>query len=1235
MKLNTIFPILCVALAAGFAPVVLGQSTTSYYLDVNGTTPGFGNPDGLTIDWTETDWTTDPTGVAAPAALPTWYSGGNFYPSQLVFGYPGTTGISNSTFTVTANGPMIAGVVFNAPCSVNLETFNVFNFLAPETWVVPAGSTFSIAQEYANWAFTTTTIYGGGTINFNCNDVGRNAGTFIQDMTNGTVNLTDAYVDSGVAQASYELLAGTLNFSTANAASAIGGVAPAGTQVFNLAGGVVDNTSGSPLTLTLGNASFQIGGSFAFAGSSSLDFGGNAANLGMVTPTITVSNNTLEFDGPLTNSAGLTVAGAGTLLLTAANTYSGNTTISGGTLALSGSGSISDSPQIGIAAGATFDVSSSGWSGSGSQMLSGAGISGTGTVNAGGQSVTLNSGDGLSFQAAGGGSTSVGKINVAGASGALNLNNNTVTINVSGSQLTAGTNILLTVAGTLNGTANSTPVFTGPGLVTGSGARIVTTSGSPGSLVLVVTNTPHGSTASTTSVARTTGSSSEIYGGQLTFKATVTGTSTSPTGNVIFKDAGNNLAIMALTPGTAPVSTATYTEYTTLNVAGSPHSIAAYYQGDSTYNTSDSSASPVAQTITSKPLTYSGLTAGAASYNGTNLATLGGTAVFQPAEASGTGSTSDGIPYNVDAVTAGGTATGVLASKNIGAQPVAVTGVTVTGTGAANYSVVQQTGLVETVTNKLLAVTGLSINITNPPALTGTAALLAPEAGGLGTGGDGTPYAGESVSVTGTPVGTYATNSAPFNLVVNVSGLSLTGANAANYVLEQPYVLNGPTANGQAYYIDVNGSNPGTGFGDPSGTIDWSDADWTTDPTANSPTEALPPLYDPNTFAYNPLQLTFGYSGTTGISNDTFTVTSYQDIAGVVFNAPCTCTLQTFGIFSFGPPQAWSVPTGSTFNIAQNYANWAFTSVLMLGGGTINFDCNDVGRNAGNFIQDMPGGTVNLTDAYLDTGTAQANYQLLNGTLNFSTATSDDALAGPGGARYFNISGGVVDNTSGSAMTLSLGAATCQIGGSFAFAGSSSLDFGTGPVSLGTLTPTITVSNNTLEFDGTISGTAGLTKAGAGTLLLTAANAYTGNTTVNGGILDIAQATLPTNSTITVASGATLQMDFAGTATVNDLVLNGVDQPAGTYSAATSSPYLAGTGSLKVLGIVAPATITGTTSSGNQFVLNWPTGQGWLLQSNSVGLTNPNGWITVTGATPPFTNIVNKSARAVFYRLKN
>ena len=43
----------------------------------------------------------------------------------------------------------------------------------------------------------------------------------------------------------------------------------------------------------------------------------------------------------------------------------------------------------------------------------------------------------------------------------------------------------------------------------------------------------------------------------------------------------------------SPNATATYTSYTDLNVSGSPHSIAAYYQGDGTHNLSDSSASPI------------------------------------------------------------------------------------------------------------------------------------------------------------------------------------------------------------------------------------------------------------------------------------------------------------------------------------------------------------------------------------------------------------------------------------------------------------------------------------------------------------------------------------------------------------------------------------------------------------------------------------------------------------------
>jgi autotransporter-associated beta strand protein len=66
---------------------------------------------------------------------------------------------------------------------------------------------------------------------------------------------------------------------------------------------------------------------------------------------------TLRMSGVIGGNYGLSKAGAGLLLLSNANTYSGNTTISAGTLALKGNGSIANSPNIVIGGGATFDVS--------------------------------------------------------------------------------------------------------------------------------------------------------------------------------------------------------------------------------------------------------------------------------------------------------------------------------------------------------------------------------------------------------------------------------------------------------------------------------------------------------------------------------------------------------------------------------------------------------------------------------------------------------------------------------------------------------------------------------------------------------------------------------------------------------------------------------------------------------------------------------------------------------------
>jgi autotransporter-associated beta strand protein len=75
---------------------------------------------------------------------------------------------------------------------------------------------------------------------------------------------------------------------------------------------------------------------------------------------VTNAATTLQIDSVLSESGGarsLTKLGAGTVTLTGADTYTGTTTVSVGTLKLSGSGSIATSPTITVASGATFDVS--------------------------------------------------------------------------------------------------------------------------------------------------------------------------------------------------------------------------------------------------------------------------------------------------------------------------------------------------------------------------------------------------------------------------------------------------------------------------------------------------------------------------------------------------------------------------------------------------------------------------------------------------------------------------------------------------------------------------------------------------------------------------------------------------------------------------------------------------------------------------------------------------------------
>jgi autotransporter-associated beta strand protein len=168
--------------------------------------------------------------------------------------------------------------------------------------------------------------------------------------------------------------------------------------------------------------------------------------------TIDVNGHTVNFANGIGNSGGggLTVQSSapnGVLSLSGANTYTGNTTVSSGTLLVNGSTGIG-----------TVTVSS------------GAILGGTGTI---GSNVVLNSGAVALL-------TNGATLTI---SGKLTLNNNTVDLNLP-SNLAAGTYTLATyLAAGSSGSFNSTPVILSGSIASGDVAT-VTTSGGTVSLVV-------------------------------------------------------------------------------------------------------------------------------------------------------------------------------------------------------------------------------------------------------------------------------------------------------------------------------------------------------------------------------------------------------------------------------------------------------------------------------------------------------------------------------------------------------------------------------------------------------------------------------------------------------------------------------------------------------------------------------------------------------------------------------
>jgi fibronectin-binding autotransporter adhesin len=975
---------------------------------------------------------------------------------------------------------------------------------------------------------TTLVLEGGNNITFGSSATTSTTDTLASSSSgNFTVSVNGAIVTiygkydntsgSGGVR-TLTLNSGQINFDSVNASGGNG--FNNGTPItFTINGGSIDNTSGGSLT-EAGNNPVNLAGSVAFIGSSSLNFGTGAVTV-TGSNTITVDANTLTLGATSVGANTLTEAGSGTLTL-------GGTTLAGGALAATGTGVWNAGGLTAAGAGNFVSNSGSGTLALGAFPNLTTPTGGSVDINVTGGKITTSSSNQTSgvlsvYETVGGGADFA----AVGGSGVIEAENTRIAESALTASGTGSNGNVAYLTGSLTLTAGASP----------SVLRINDT-GTTDVLNLQGNNLNIGAGAGT----------GILYNGGATGQYLISGTGTVGSNTHTF-----NINTYA---GTLTVSAPLYNDgsgaYTkggagTLVLNGTETYLDPFTVGGGTLDLGDGTNGSFA--TTGAITIASGATLGIGFANGGTLAaSIADTGAIVGNEAAGVTNTISGsINPSVSSVTGGFTQTGagttVLSAANfyLGATNINAGAVEITNAGA--LGAVHHTSGVTVASGAALQMSG-GITTSGAYALTINGTGLASEStptGALESLSGANVYTGAVTLGSNASVGADASSSLTLSGTVNNAGNLLTVAGAGNTTFSGVVSGSGGLSQTGTGTTTLSATASNTYTGETivsSGELDLNSGGFAIQGLGADTVATAPDiLVNGGTLKFlasNQL------ANSSGSGNVTLSLTS-----GTVNLNGTTQTVYAFqnsgGTFSTGTGHLIGTGATTTFSGGTNTIN---------AGGTME-DSHFVISGGTNVVQggSPSGGTLELDPSGL--GIVFSNGANL--TLNSDTTSAGQISLNAGFGGTFNISSTAASTT-----------ASITSAGTAANAGTINLNGATANISTaaGTVAgggPDLAIS--AVIADGSSSGSS-VNKTGGGILLLSAANTYTGATTVSAGTLNVTGSIA--SSAVAVSSGATL----GGTGSTGAVSLasganiNLQDSKIGTLTVAGLSTTGGGSGAL-------------------------------------------------------------------------